>query len=249
MATVAGKSNGEIERSSTMKILLLGATGLVGKNVLAQALAHSAITGVVAPTRHPLAPHPKLINPVSDHLESLLGVTQGVDGVVCALGTTIGKAGSKEAFREVDYGLPLAFARSAHEYGVEIFVLVTASAASVSSAMFYPRIKGEIERDIELVGFRSFTIVRPSLIGGERAEPRFWEGVALRLMSVLAPVLPKEVSCQSRARNRGGDPGCCHDSRAGTSFSLLRNPGLMSCWRMRTDKSPCGKLQSSRVRN
>ena len=102
-----------------MQILLLGATGLVGKNVLAQALAHSAITGVVAPTRQPLAPHPKLINPVSNRLESLLGVTRGVDSVVCALGTTIGKAGSKEAFREVDYVLPLAFARSAREYGVE----------------------------------------------------------------------------------------------------------------------------------
>ncbi|MGB9415043.1 MAG: NAD-dependent dehydratase [Acidobacteriaceae bacterium] len=192
MATVASKSNGEIERSSTMKILLLGATGLVGKNVLAQALAHPAITGLVAPTRQPLAPHPKLMNPVSDHLKSLLGVTQGVDGVVCALGTTISKAGSKEAFREVDYVLPLAFARSAHEHGAETFVLVSASVASVSSAMFYPRIKGELERDIELVGFRSLTIVRPSLIGGERDEPRIREGVTLRLMSVFAPILPKK---------------------------------------------------------
>jgi hypothetical protein len=58
--------------------------------------------------------------------------------------------------------------------------------------MFYPRIKGEIERDIELVGFRSISIVRPSLIGGERDDPRFKEGVALRLMGVLAPILPKK---------------------------------------------------------
>ena len=176
-----------------MKILLLGASGLVGKNVLAQALAHPAITSVVAPTRLPLAPHPKLTNPVSDHLESLLseGVARGVDAVVCALGTTISKAGSKEAFREVDYVLPLAFARSAHEQGAETFVLVSASVASVSSPFFYPRIKGEIERDIELLGFKSLIIVRPSLIGGEREEPRFREGVALRLMSILAPILPK----------------------------------------------------------
>jgi hypothetical protein len=58
--------------------------------------------------------------------------------------------------------------------------------------MFYPRIKGEIERDIELVGFKSLTIVRPSLIGGERDEPRFGEGIALRLMSTFAPILPKK---------------------------------------------------------
>jgi uncharacterized protein YbjT (DUF2867 family) len=177
-----------------MKILLLGASGLVGKNVLAQALADPAVTSLVAPTRRSLPAHKKLINPVSDHLESLLseGVAWGMDGVVCALGTTIAKAGSKEAFREVDYVLPLAFARSAHEHGAATFVLVSASVASVSSAMFYPRIKGEIERDIELVGFKSLTIVRPSLIGGEREEPRFREGVALRLMSIFAPILPKK---------------------------------------------------------
>jgi uncharacterized protein YbjT (DUF2867 family) len=177
-----------------MKLLLLGASGLVGKNVLAQALADLAITAVVAPTRHPLAPHPKLTNPVSERLESLLSeeMVEGVECVVCALGTTISKAGSKEAFREVDYVLPLAFARLAHEDGAENFVLVSASVASVNSSIFYPRIKGEIERDIELVGFRSLTIVRPSLIGGERDEPRFREGIALRLMRIFAPVLPNK---------------------------------------------------------
>jgi hypothetical protein len=59
--------------------------------------------------------------------------------------------------------------------------------------MFYPRIKGEIERDIELLGFKSLTIVRPSLIGGERKEPRFIEGIAVRLMSIVAPILPKKL--------------------------------------------------------
>jgi uncharacterized protein YbjT (DUF2867 family) len=177
-----------------MKVLLLGGSGLVGKNVLEQALAQPAITSVVAPTRRPLASHPKLTNPVSNHLASLLseGLAGGIDAVVCALGTTISKAGSKEAFREVDYVLPLAFARSAHEQGAEIFVLVSASVASVRSPFFYPRIKGEIERDIGLVGFKSLTIVRPSLIGGEREEARFREGIALRLMSILTPILPKK---------------------------------------------------------
>jgi uncharacterized protein YbjT (DUF2867 family) len=177
-----------------MKMLLLGATGLVGKNILTQALAHPAITSVVAPTRQPLAAHPKLTNPVSDRLESLLseGVAGGVDAVVCALGTTIGKAGSKEAFRKVDYVLPLAFARSAHEQGTKTFVLISASGASVSSPFFYARIKGEIERDIALVGFQSLTIIRPSLIDGEREELRLMEGMALRLINIFAPFLPKK---------------------------------------------------------
>jgi uncharacterized protein YbjT (DUF2867 family) len=197
-----------------MKILLLGASGLVGKNVLAQALAHPAITSVVAPTRLPLAPHSKLTNPVSDRLVSLLpeGVARGVDAVVCALGTTIGKAGSKEAFREVDYVLPLDFARSAHELGTETFVLVSASVASVSSPFFYPRIKGEIERDIELVGFKS----RTAFQGGHRSA----------IHEHTCADSPKEVSYQSRSHHRCRKLECCHDGRAGPPFSFCRKPGL-----------------------
>jgi len=178
-----------------MNLLLLGATGLVGRNVLAQALANPSVTRVIAPTRRPLEPHSKLTNPVSVRLEALLseGINQGIDGVVCCLGTTLKRAGSKEAFREVDYALPLKFARAAHQHGVDTFVFVSASTASANSAVFYSKVKGEVERDIGLVGFRSLTIVRPSLIGGQRDEPRLMEQIALQLLRILAPILPKKL--------------------------------------------------------
>jgi uncharacterized protein YbjT (DUF2867 family) len=167
---------------------------LVGGNALEQALAHPAVTRVVAPTRKPLPPHSKLTNPVSPQLELLLPevVTWGVDAVICATGTTIGKAGSKEAFRQVDYVLSLAFARLAHQQGAETLALVSAIGASVSSSFFYARTKGEVERDMALVGFRSLTILRPSIIGGKREESRLAEGIALRFSRILAPILPKK---------------------------------------------------------
>jgi uncharacterized protein YbjT (DUF2867 family) len=88
-----------------MKVLILGATGLVGRSTLVQAVTHPAITHVIAPTREPLPPSSKLSNPVAERLELLLPevLTWGVDAVICALGTTSGKAGSKEAFRQVDF--------------------------------------------------------------------------------------------------------------------------------------------------
>jgi uncharacterized protein YbjT (DUF2867 family) len=119
-------------------------------------------------------------------------LTWGVDAVICALGTTSGKAGSKEAFRQVDYVLPLAFAKLAHQQGAEAFALVSAIGADANSSFFYPKIKGEVERDMKLVGFKSLTILRPSIIGGKRDESRFAEGVALTLSRILAPVLPKK---------------------------------------------------------
>jgi uncharacterized protein YbjT (DUF2867 family) len=185
-----------------MKVLILGASGLVGRNALEQTLAHPSITEVVAPTRKPLPPDSRLTNPVAARLDSLLPAvaTWGVDAVICALGTTISKAGSKEAFRRVDYVLPLAFAKLVHQRGAETFALVSAIGASVTSSFFYPRTKGEIERDLELEGFRSLTILRPSIIGGEREESRFAEGLALGLSRMLAPILPKKFHVNPAAK-------------------------------------------------
>ena len=201
-----------------MKVLILGASGLVGSNALDQTLAHPFIAQVIAPTRKPLRPNSKLINPVSEQLESLLPevLNWGADAVICALGTTKGKAGSNETFRQVDYVLPLAFARLAHQQGAETFALVSAIGADVSSSFFYPRTKGEVERDIKLVGFRSLTILRPSIIGGKREDSRFAEGVALALSRILAPILPKKFHVNPAEKIAGvlvesiiaAEPGC-----------------------------------------
>jgi uncharacterized protein YbjT (DUF2867 family) len=201
-----------------MKVLILGATGLVGRNALAQALAHPTVTQVIAPTRKFLPRSSKLTNPVSEQLDLLLPevIGWGVDAVIFAMGTTIGKAGSKEAFRQVDHVLPLAFARLAHQQGAETFAIVSAIGASVNSSFFYPRIKGQVERDIKLVGFRSLTILRPSIIGGKREESRFSEGVALGLSRILAPILPKKFHVNPAAKIAAvlvdsiiaADPGC-----------------------------------------
>jgi uncharacterized protein YbjT (DUF2867 family) len=176
-----------------MKVLILGATGLVGRNALAQALAHPAVTQVIAATRKPLTRQDKLENPVAANLEQLLPEVTGwePDAGICATGTTIKKAGSKEAFRAVDHDLPLSFARLAHQAGTQNFALVSAIGASVDSSFFYARVKGELERDVRAIGFRSLTILRPSIIEGNRDEVRFAESLTLRLSHFLAPVLPK----------------------------------------------------------
>jgi uncharacterized protein YbjT (DUF2867 family) len=178
-----------------MKLLVLGGTGLVGARVLARALADGAFTRVIAPARVELPPNEKLVNPVGARLEELVpaAMGEGPDAVVCALGTTIAKAGSKEAFRYVDYEMPLTFAKAAHAAGVGTYAIVTAMGASADSRSFYLRTKGEVERDLRAVGLRSLTICRPSLIGGERNETRAGESVALALFRLLGTILPKKL--------------------------------------------------------
>src|SRR5258706_6734145 len=186
-----------------MKVLILGATGLVGRSTLVQAVTHPAITHVIAPAREPLPPSSKLSNPVAERLELLLPevLTWGVDAVICALGTTSGRAGSKEAFRQVDYVLPLAFAKLAHQQGAETFALVSAIGADPDSSFFYPKTKGEVERDMKLAGFKSLTILRPSIIGGKRDEARFSKGLGLKLSPKLEPVFSKKLQVKPPAKN------------------------------------------------
>ncbi len=175
-----------------MKLLLVGASGLVGSHVLALALADPRIDSVVAPGRKTLVPHPKLDAPVCD-FERMTGdeaFWQG-DAVICTLGTTIKVAGSQAAFERVDHDYPLAVARFMHRRGARAYVLNSALGANPQSMFFYNRVKGKLEQDLQAVGFPSLCFVRPGLIGGERTERRSGEGFAEVVLKTLGPVLPK----------------------------------------------------------
>lgn len=175
-----------------MKLLLAGATGLVGGHVLTQALADPRIDAVIAPVRRALPAHAKLLAPTVD-FEALPEDAPwwAADAAISALGTTIGKAGSQEAFRRVDRDYQLAVTKLASRHGTPAFVLNSALGADPASRIFYNRVKGELERDLAGFDFASLTFVRPGLIGGERQESRPAERAALALLGILGPLLPR----------------------------------------------------------
>jgi len=174
-----------------MKLLLVGATGLVGREVLRLALMDARVSKVVAPVRKALPAHPKLDAPFIDfdHLPADAPWWQA-DAVICTLGTTMKVAGTRQVFSRVDHDYPLAVARLALAAGTRTYALNSAAGANAASRIFYNRVKGELERDLEALGFASLTHVRPGLIGGERETARAGEGAALRLLRLLGPVLP-----------------------------------------------------------
>jgi uncharacterized protein YbjT (DUF2867 family) len=172
-------------------LMVLGATGLVGRFVLNQALANRRITRVVAPTRRPLPVHARLVNP-QVNFEQLPEDADWwrVDAVVCALGTTIAKAGSKAAFYRVDHDHPLRAAQLARANGAHSYALNSSLGADAASRVFYARTKGELERDLQALGYPSLTFVRPGLIGGEREESRPAEQIGVMVSQWLRPLLP-----------------------------------------------------------
>ncbi len=183
--------------------MIVGATGAVGRHVLAAALGDPRVDQVLAPTRRALAPHARLSAPIVD-FAALPTDAQWwrVDAVVCALGTTIRAAGSPEAFAAVDRDLPIRIARLARAAGATRFALNSSLGAS-PDGNFYLRTKAQAEAGVRALGYPVYTIVRPSLIDTERDEVRPGERAALVLARVLRPLIPRRfraVSAQRIAR-------------------------------------------------
>jgi uncharacterized protein YbjT (DUF2867 family) len=173
------------------RLLVVGGTGAVGREVLRLALADERVERVIAPSRRPLAPHPKLENPTPDfaHLPAEAPWWR-VDAVICALGTTIKAAGSQQAFAAIDRDLVVEVARLARRAGATRLALNSSLGAS-PRANFYLRTKAEAEQGIGALDYPTFVVVRPSLIDAKRVERRFAESAALLLAHRLGPLIPR----------------------------------------------------------
>ncbi|MBV9343710.1 MAG: NAD-dependent epimerase/dehydratase family protein [Gammaproteobacteria bacterium] len=172
-------------------VLLAGASGLTGSRTLDALLEAPEVARVLAITRRPLGrEHPRLANRIVqfERLESQL---QGLscDAALCCLGTTLRRAGSAAAFRAVDVGAVLAFARAARAAAARRFVVVSAVGAAPDSRNFYLRTKGEMEQSLEALGFESLDILQPSVLLGLRSEMRPLELLAVLGLPLLGPFL------------------------------------------------------------
>lgn len=164
------------------RAILAGASGLVGSHLLDQLLASSDYSTVTVLVRRGLGRHhEKLEERIVDfdRLAELGADCFANTDVYCALGTTIKKAGSQDAFRKVDYEYPVALATLAKEAKAERFLLVSSMGADATSGIFYSRVKGETEAAIRALGLPMVSFVRPSLLLGERAEFRLGERFAI----------------------------------------------------------------------
>lgn len=177
----------------SVTILLAGATGLIGAETLAQALADARITKVHALARRPMsASHPKLEVWVAPDPTDLLAALRpaAVDAVICCLGTTIRNVGGdKQRFTHVDKDLVVALGQWAKTNGVRTFCVVSAMGADARSSVFYNRVKGEMEEALKTLDLPALYIFQPSILTGPRKELRIGERIGIPLMSLIAPLL------------------------------------------------------------
>src|SRR3954452_9155872 len=144
-------------------VLIAGASGLVGRELLAGLRANDSVAAVHSLGRRELdVSHPKLTQHRTDF--KALPALSGVDEAFIALGTTIKVAGSQEAFRAVDHDAVIAVAKAAKAAGAKRLGVVSAMGADKGSAIFYNRVKGETEEALAALGFDTLVIARPSFL-------------------------------------------------------------------------------------
>ena len=176
--------------------LVAGATGLVGRAVLAALLTDKRYSAVHCLSRRAFAlTDRKLVNHVVDFSAALtLPDSLHIDEVFIALGTTINVAGSQAAFRAVDFDAVLAVAKAARTAGAGKLGVVSAMGANVRSKVFYSRVKGEMEDALRQLGYPTLIIARPSLLAGDRAalaqSERLGEKLGLLATRFLKALIP-----------------------------------------------------------
>ena len=176
-----------------MRALLLGATGLIGKETLAQLRGDTRFEKVIVLARRPGESDDQIEWRTSDFDAASTWqrlASDGLDAVFCCLGTTMKQAGSKDAFRRVDYEYPMhaAEALSARASRVR-FALVSSVGADAGSSTFYLRTKGELERDLAKLGFDGLEVFQPSLLLGARDGTRGAEAFASAVMRPLSVLM------------------------------------------------------------
>jgi uncharacterized protein YbjT (DUF2867 family) len=171
-------------------VVLAGSTGLVGGLALQRLLAGTAYAQVLVVGRRPPERKDPRLHPLTSEFERLEVVPPpSVTAALCALGTTIKKAGSQAAFRAVDLDAVVAFARWARRGGARSFVLVSSVGAAPDAGNFYLRVKGEAEQAVAAIGYDRFVALRPSMILGPRGERRPLEAIGQAVFPKLNPLL------------------------------------------------------------
>ncbi len=172
------------------KAILIGATGLVGSHVLQLLLSDERYESVkVLHRRSTGTSHPKLTEHIIDFddQESWKPLVTG-DHLFSTLGTTLKKAGSKDAQYKIDYTYQYNFAKIASENGDSSYALVSSLGANPDSGSFYPRIKGELDEAVQKLSFDNTLILRPSFLDGSRDEFRLGERIGIAIAKVVCKI-------------------------------------------------------------
>jgi uncharacterized protein YbjT (DUF2867 family) len=176
------------------KVIVAGSSGLVGKEVVKQLISDPSCKEIILLVRNNLEiKHPKIKEILFDFTSLEYEIENlEADSMIICIGTTMKKAQTKERFKEVDLNIPVKLAKLAIKLNVQNVAIISSMGADSKSSFFYNRVKGEMETQLITLNIKKLTIVRPSLLIGERNEFRFGERMAEKVYTALPFIFPKK---------------------------------------------------------
>ena len=172
--------------------IVIGATGLVGSFITLKLLDDNRYSKVKVFVRNSLkVKHTKLEEHIVDFekLDLWKDEIEG-DELYSALGTTIKKAGSKEAQYKIDYTYQYETAKAAVKNGVKSYMLISSAGANYKSGNFYLRMKGNLDEKVQQLNFEKIRIFRPSILVGSRSEKRAGESIGIKIAGLITRIIP-----------------------------------------------------------
>jgi len=169
--------------------VIIGATGLTGSELALKLLSKNEFSEITCIVRNVPSSENNEIKYIQTDFDTISDMKFKADTAFTCLGTTIKKAKTKENFYKVDYHYNLKFAEACKINGVERFILMSALGANSRSSVFYSRVKGELENAVINLNFKSLTIIRPSVLEGNRIEYRRGEIFLRKVMKIINPLL------------------------------------------------------------
>jgi len=174
--------------------IILGATGLTGSILLKKLLKDSSFEKIKLFSR---SSSQITSSKIEEHLIDMFRLENQsekfkADVVFCCIGTTKAKTPDKEAYKKIDYGIPVTAAKLAKRNGIKTFIVISALGADAKSSVFYNKTKGEMQRDVLNQNIENTYVLQPSLIVGDRNESRLGENIAGTLMKVFGFLIPKK---------------------------------------------------------
>jgi uncharacterized protein YbjT (DUF2867 family) len=185
------EGNSYLKISKMGKIaLVIGATGLIGRNLVFELLKNPNYTQVIVLVRRDMVIKHEKFTQIMLDFSQLNNYEDKMVAyhVFCCMGSTSAKTPDKENYRRIDFDIPLQIAEITFRNGAQSFLLVSSMGANLQSSIFYSRLKAELEVAIEKIGFKTVFVLRPSLLLGNRLESRPLETITQYLMRVMNPI-------------------------------------------------------------
>lgn len=179
-----------------MEGVILGASGLIGTELVKALLADPAFTHVRLLVRKILpVEHPRVEQLITDfsNMQDFKDKMGNGDVVFCCIGTTMKNVkGNKQLYYSIDHDIPIHAANFAHNHGFSQFALVSSVGAAKDAKNFYLHLKGTTEEDLKKFSFQAIHIFRPSMLLGDRNEKRTAEKIGQKIMKSIKFIIPSK---------------------------------------------------------